>query len=324
MDRELPRVVLLDAATYGDASLESFTQWPCAIHPFSPPETVASRLERNQIAVVNKVILDGSLLRSPSAKDLKLIAVAATGTDNVNLDAARSVDIGVCNVPGYATQAVAQFTMALVLELATRSGSYIELVRRGAWERSQVFTLFDYPSTELAGRTLGIVGYGSIGKLVAKMAEPFGLNVLLCARPGTPGPPPQGRVSFEELLGKSDFITLHCPLTDATKNLIDTRAIALIKPGAFLINTARGGLIDTPALLKALKDGSLAGAALDVLTREPPPPDHPLIEAAKKLPNLLITPHCAWATREARQRLLTEVAENIVAFTRGARRNRVV
>jgi glycerate dehydrogenase len=323
MDRKL-RVVLLDAATYGDASLEALTQWSCVIHPFSSPGSVASRLEGNHVAIVNKVILDGRLLRSSAAKDLKLIAVAATGTDNVDLDAARSVGIAVCNVPGYATRAVAQFTMALILELATRCGSYVELVRRGAWEKSSVFTLFDYPSAELAGKTLGIIGYGSIGKMVAKMAEPFDLNVLLSARPGIPGPPPQGRVSFEALLRKSDFITLHCPLTDATKNLIDRRAIQLIKPNAFLINTARGGLIDTPALLGALKNGNLGGAALDVLTQEPPPPDHPLVEAAKELHNLLITPHCAWATREARRRLLTEVAENIVAFTRGTERNRIV
>ena len=156
------------------------------------------------------------------------------------------------------------------------------------------------------------------------MAEAFGAEVLISARPGSKQPVPDGRVALDELLRRADFVTLHCPLTPSTKNLIDARALALMKPGAFLINTARGALVDGAALLDALKKGRLAGAALDVLTEEPPPPNHPLVRAGREFESLLITPHCAWATREARQRLIAEVAENVAAFLAGQRRNRVV
>ncbi|MGH7845732.1 MAG: D-2-hydroxyacid dehydrogenase [Candidatus Binatia bacterium] len=319
-----PRLVVLDAATFGDAALEPFAHWPCTIYPFSPPESVAERLQGHSAAAINKVVLDRATLRHPAAKDLKLIAVAATGTDNVDLDAARSLGIGVCNVPGYATQSVAQFTMALILELASHAGAYARRVREGAWEKSPVFTLLDYSCVELATKTLGIIGYGNIGKAVASMARGFGLDIRLSARPGTTDPLTPGRLPLEEVLREADFLTLHCPLTADTKNLIDARALNLMKPGAFLINTARGALVDTTALIEALRSGHLAGAALDVLTQEPPSLHHPLIEAARELENLLITPHCAWATREARQRLIAEVAKNIAAFERGGQRNRVV
>ncbi|HWP56561.1 MAG TPA: D-2-hydroxyacid dehydrogenase [Candidatus Acidoferrales bacterium] len=318
-----PRVVLLDAATFGDASLAPLRQWPCEIYPFSPAETVLSRLAGQEVAVVNKVVLDGATLKSAEARALKLIAVAATGVDNIDLKAAQELGIGVANVPGYATDAVAQFTIALILEFATRAGSYIALVRRGAWEKSPVFTVLDYPAVELAGKTLGIVGYGRIGQKVATMARALGLNVLVAQRIGSDRPLAD-RVELEELLARSDFISLHCPLTAETRNLINRRTLALVKPGAFLINTARGALIDDAALLAALKSRRLGGAALDVLTREPPPADHPLIAAAKSLDNLLVTPHCAWGTREARERLIGEVAQNIAAYARGERRNRVV
>lgn len=169
-----PRLVVLDAATFGDAALEPFEQWPCAIYPLSPSESVAGRLLGHAAAVINKVVLDEAILRDPAAKDLKLIAVAATGTDNVDLDAARSLGIGVCNVPGYATQSVAQFTMALILELASHAGGYVKLVQEDAWERSPVFTLLDYSCVELTTKTLGIIGYGNIGKAVASMARGLG------------------------------------------------------------------------------------------------------------------------------------------------------
>lgn len=324
MSRADFRIVFLDASTFGDVSLERFTEkWHCTIHRLTSPAEVARRLPGYHAAILNKVALDKSVLDSPAAKELKLIAVAATGTDNVDLEAARARGVKVCNVPGYAAQSVAQFTMALILELATRAGRYGELVRAGAWEKSPIYTIFNYPTLELSGKKLGIIGYGNIGRKVAELARAFGMEVLVAARPGSQGPAPRGRMPLNEILSRADIVSLHCPLTPQTKNLIDSRALALMKPTAFLINTARGALINAEALIRALREKRLAGAALDVLTQEPPPADHPLIKAAKKLDNLLVTPHCAWSAREARRRLMDEVMENILAFTKGQDRNRI-
>lgn len=325
MSRTEFRIVFLDAATFGDVLFKRFTAyWDCTFHGISTPVEVAERLQDYQAVIINKVTLDRSVLDSPTAKNLKLIAVAATGTDNLELEAARAHGIKVCNVPGYATQSVAQFTMALILELAARAGRYGELVRKGAWQKSPMFTLLDFPSVELDGKTLGVVGYGNIGRSVAEMARGFGMEVWIADRPGSSASIPEGRLPLDHLLARADIITLHCPLTPQTKNLIDSRALSLMKPTAFLINTARGGLVDEKALIKALKEKRLAGAALDVLSQEPPPADHPIIIASRELDNLLVTPHCAWTARETRQRLLDEVAENILAFTKGQERNCVV
>lgn len=315
MSRTDFRIVFLDASTFGDVSLERFAKnWDCTIHQLTSPAEVPQRIQGCHAVILNKVVLDKPVLDSPAAKDLRLIAVAATGTDNVDLQAARARGIKVCNVPGYAAQSVAQFTMALILELATRAGGYGELVRSGAWEKSPIYTIFEFPSVELSGKYLGIVGYGNIGRKVAEMARGFGMEVLISTRPGSQGPIPQGRVGLDDLLSRADFVSLHCPLTPQTKNVIGSRALSLMKPGAFLINTARGALIDAEALIQALREKRLAGAALDVLTQEPPPPDHSLIIAAKQLDNLLVTPHCAWTAREARQRLMDEVVENILGL----------
>lgn len=324
MSRSDFRLVFLDAATFGDVSFDSFTdRWDCTIHFFSAPEEVTKRLQGYNVVVLNKVALSKSILNSPAARDLKLIAVAATGTDNVDLQAAKERGIRVCNVPGYAAQSVAQFTMALILELATRVGRYAELVRAGAWQKSPIYTMFDFSTLEVYGKTLGIIGYGNIGRKVAEMARGFGMEVLISARPGSTGPVPQGRFPLNDLLVRADIVTLHCPLTPETRNLIDSRTLAFMKPTAFLINTARGALVDYDAVIKALREGRLAAAALDVLTKEPPSDDDPVIKATKELNNLLVTPHCAWTAREARQRLMDEVMENIVAFTKGQERNRI-
>jgi len=323
MSRSDLRITFLDAATFGDVSFDGFTaQWDCTIHALTAPEEILPRLQGYQVAIVNKVILNRSILDSPGARDLKLIAVAATGTDNVDIEAARARGICVCNVPGYTAQSVAQFTVALILELATRAGGYMELVRRGAWEQSPIYTRIDFSTVELSGKKLGIVGYGNIGRRVAAIARMLGMEILTSARPGSSDAPPAGRLPLNDVLASSDFVSLHCPLTPDTKNLIDSRALELMKPNAFLVNTARGALIDEAALIQALRQKRLAGAALDVISREPPPSDHPVIRAAKELDNLLVTPHCAWSTREARRRLLDEVAENILAFLRGEERNR--
>jgi glycerate dehydrogenase len=317
-------IVFLDAGTVGDVSFESFRpEWRSVLHEFSSPAEVRSRLAGNDVAIVNKVVLDSAILHDEAARKLKLIAVAATGTDNVDLGAARERGTQVRNVPGYAGRSVAQFTMALILELASGAWAGINTVRAGRWERSRSFSLLDFPSMELAGKTLGVVGYGNIGRMVGEMASSFAMNVLVSARPRTPPPYPAGRHPFDEVLKSADFLTLHCPLTPESRGLIDEDSLSLMKPSAFLINTARGGLVDDRALIEALEQKRLGGAALDVLTKEPPPADHPLIVAAKRLENLLVTPHCAWTAREARQRLIEEVAENIAAFIRGEDRNRV-
>jgi glycerate dehydrogenase len=269
-------------------------------------------------------MLDRSKLHQPAADALRLIVIAATGTDSVDLQVAQTRGIKVANVPGYATHSVAQFTMALVLELATHAGLYAGIVRVGAWEKSPMFNRLDFPCVELYGKTLGIIGYGNIGRLVGDYARAFGMEILVSARPGNNGSVAGDRTPFKKVLERADFLTLHCPLTMQTKGLIDDEALNLMKPTAFLINTARGALVDELALIRALEKKRLAGAALDVLTKEPPPADDPLIIAAKRLDNLLITPHCAWTAREARQRLVDDVAENIAAYTRGDDRNRVV
>lgn len=318
------RVVFLDAATFGPTPLERFlAAWDCSVHEFTAETEAAARLEHQQCAVVNKLELDRALLEHPAADALELIAVAATGTNNVDIDCARSRGIAVCNVPSYATYAVAQCTMAFIFEVATRVGLYARGVRAGRWQESRIFTRHDYPTFELNGKVLGVVGYGSIGRKVAEMGAAIGMEVLVSARVGHTGQVEEGRLPLDEVLRRCDFLTLHCPLTPRTRGFVNRRTLGLMKPSAFLINTARGDLVDEPALIEALSAKQLAGAALDVISQEPPAADHPVIEAASRLDNLWVTPHCAWATQEARHQLLDEVLSNIAAFLRGERRNRL-
>lgn len=329
MDTEKKKrsIVFLDSGTVdcGDVSLARFTEaWDCAFHESTPPEETATRLTGRQVAVSNKVLIDAAVMDAPGAAGLKLIAVAATGTNNVDLDAARARGIAVCNVAGYSTRAVVQHTFAFILEFATNAGRYARDVAGGAWPKSDYFCMLTRTCTELDGKTLGIIGLGQIGRAVAQAAPAFGLDVLVSHRPGETGPPPPGRVPLDELLARSDFVSLHCPLTPQTQSLIGSREIGLMKPGAFLINMARGGIVDETALIEALETSRIAGAAADVLTQEKPAPEHLMMRAAARHDNLLITPHTAWSAREARQRLLDEIAENITAFEQGVQRNRVV
>jgi glycerate dehydrogenase len=322
MSIEQPRIVFLDAATYGDVSLRRFTdRWNCTVYQVTSAAEVSQRLLGNSIVVTNKVVIDQAVLNAFEARDLKLIAVAATGTDIIDRDTAKQREVRVCNVPGYATPSVAQFTMALILELTTRAGRYGEAAKAGAWQRSPIFTLLDFPTIELKGKKLGIIGYGNIGRAVGEMARAFGMELLIAARPGSSAGQAPGRISVEKLLRASDIVTLHCPLTPDTKNLINERSLSWMKPTAFLINTARGALIDEAALIQALRQKQIAAAALDVISREPPPAGHPIIRAAHELDNLLVTPHTAWSARESRERLLKEVEENISAFLEGQPRN---
>ena len=324
MSDSQPRIVFLDAATYGDISLQRFTdRWSCTIHQVTNPADTIGRLAGHSIAVTNKVAFDKTVLSSSEAKDLKLIAVAATGTDIIDREEAARRGVKVCNVPGYATQSVAQFTMALILELATRAARYGDTVKNGEWQKSPVFSLLTYPTVELSGKKLGIVGYGNIGRSVAEMARGFGMEIMIAARPGVDRPTPKDRVPLNQLFREADVVSLHCPLTPETRNLINQQSLLLMKPTAFLINTARGPLVDEAPLIEALREKRIAAAALDVISKEPPPADHPILLAAKELDNLIVTPHAAWSAREARERLLNEVEENIRSFLNGISRNLV-
>ncbi len=282
-------------------------------HDATAPAEVADRLTGFDVALVNKVPLDRDALAG--AHGLKLVAVMATGTNNVDLDACRELGIAVCNCRGYATPAVVQHVTALLTALATRWHDYDAAIRRGNWQRSGTFCLLDYPIAELAGRRLGIVGYGDLGCAVARVAKALGMTVLVAERPGAVDIRP-GRLSFESLLAQADALTLHCPLTDASRQLIDADALARMPDHALLINTARGGLVDETALAEALRAKTIGGAGIDVFSREPPPADHPLL--ADDIPNLIVTPHSAWGSLEARCRLVAQLAENLLAFRDGA------
>ncbi len=286
-------------------------------HPASAPAKTAERIRGAELVVSNKVVLDRPLLEG--AGHLRLICVAATGTNNVDLAAARELGIAVANVTGYATPAVVQHVFALVLALTTRLPQYQAALAAGAWQRSRQFCLLDYPIRELAGRRLGIVGYGELGQAVGAVAQAFGMELLLAQRPG--GEPAPDRQPLDALLPEVDILSLHCPLTPDTRNLIGPRALALMRADALLINTARGGIVDEAALADALHAGRLGGAGVDVLEREPPISGSPLLEPG--IPNLILTPHIAWASRESRQRLLDQLVANIRAFGAGERRNRL-
>ncbi|MHB8473517.1 MAG: 2-hydroxyacid dehydrogenase [Gammaproteobacteria bacterium] len=288
------------------------------LHDFSRPAQVAERLAEASVAVTNKVLLDAMTLAAAPA--LRLICVTATGTNNVDLEAARQCGITVCNVRGYATPAVVQHVFALILALTTRLFDYQRDVTAGRWQDSPYFCLLDHPIRELAGRSLGIVGYGELGRAVAHVAGAFGMRVLIAQ--SRVGPPCAERLPLDELLTTVDVVSLHTPLTPQTRGMIGAPQLALMKADALLINTARGGLIDEWALADALRAGRLGGAGIDVLAEEPPHSDSPLLAA--DIPNLIVTPHIAWASREARQRVVNEIAANVQAFLAGTPRNVVV
>ena len=316
----MQRAVFLDAASMGDADLSMLNMPAIALTCFdsTEPGQIIPRLQDAAIALVNKVQLTAHTLQQLPA--LKLICITATGTNNVDLSAAERLGIAVTNVRGYADTAVPQHVMALLLQLTNKVAEYHSAVLQGRWSQSSHFCLLDYPVTELAGKTLVIVGYGALGQATAKLATAFGMQVVVAEQPGA-SYCRDGRVEFMQALSQADVISLHCPLTDTTAKLINQSTLAKMKPGALLINTARGGLIDEDALLHALTKGKLAGAALDVLTREPPQADNALILSA--LPNLIITPHMAWASAEARQRMVLQLRDILHSFVQGEIKNQV-
>lgn len=304
-------IVFLDAASLGDADLAALQQPGCELQlfPYSAPADIVDRLQHADIAIVNKCRLDAAVLAQ--LPRLKAIMVAATGMDNIDLTAAATQGIQVFNVRDYAGTAVPQHVFALLLALSNQLCQYQQAVQRGDWSRSQNFCLLDYPMFELAGKTMVIVGYGSLGQATAELAKAFGMRVLIAERPDVTEVRP-GRIAFNNALALADVLSLHCPLTPATQHLINRERLAQLKAGAVLINTARGGLIETEALIAALKSGQLLAAALDVLETEPPPAEHPLLQC--RLPNLLLTPHIGWASREARTRMVLKIAANIQTF----------
>ncbi|MCU1722598.1 MULTISPECIES: 2-hydroxyacid dehydrogenase [unclassified Pseudomonas] len=284
------------------------------VHPATAPEQVAERLRGADVVISNKVVLDAAALKA--SPDLKLILVAATGTNNVDLQAARAQGIVVSNCQGYGTPSVAQHTLTLLLALATRLPDYQQAVAAGKWGQAKQFCLLDFPIVELEGKTLGLLGHGELGSAVGRLAEAFGMRVLLGQLPGRP--PREDRLSLDELLPQVDALTLHCPLNDSTRHMIGAAQLALLKPGAFIVNTARGGLIDEQALADTLRAGHLGGAATDVLSVEPPVNGNPLL--APDIPRLIVTPHSAWGAVEARQRIVEQLSENARAFLSGSPR----
>lgn len=283
------------------------------------PVQLSERIAACDIIISNKVVLDATVLAKAST--LKLVCIAATGSNNIDLEAARAHGIAVCNVTAYATPSVTEHVFALLLSLVRRLPDYQRAIQQQRWQHSDRFCLLDYPISELAGRVLGIVGYGELGRAVANIARAFGMSVLIAARPGG-DQTAAGRLPLAELLPQVDVLSLHCPLTEHTSHLIGAPELSLMKPGAWLINTARGGIVDEQALAEALLQGRIAGAGFDVLSIEPPRQGNPLL--AENIPNLIITPHIAWASREARQRLVNEIGLNITAWQRNEARNRLV
>jgi glycerate dehydrogenase len=313
--------VFLDTATLqrGDLDFARLTAvlpaWK--YHDTTPTAQVTQRIAQAEVVVSNKAYLGADTLAT--ATKLKLICVIATGTNNVDLAAATACGITVCNVTGYAAPSVTQHVFALILALVTQLEQYRTAVQDGAWQRASGFSMLDFQIWELAGKTLGIVGYGSLGQAVAHVAEAFGMRVLIAARPGQAAS--RTRVPLHDLLSQADVVSLHCPLTEQTKGLIGAPELALMQPHALLINTARGGIVDELALAQALRAHRIGGAGVDVLSIEPPADGNALLDA--EIPNLIVTPHIAWASREARQRLVDETAKNIAAFLQGEARNRV-
>lgn len=287
------------------------------VHPHSSPDEIPERIRDCQVLLTNKCRITAEVMDAAPA--LELICLAATGFDNVDVEAARQRGIGVCNIVAYATPSVVQHSFALMLALNQRLDAYRERLRAGDWERNPHFTMLDYPFHELAAQRLGIVGYGELGRNVARVAEAFGMEVQVAERPGQS--PRSDRLALEQVLETADILSLHCPLTEDTRHLIDADALRRMPDHALLINTARGAVVDEAALADALREGRIAGAGVDVLSQEPPVDGNPLLAA--DIPNLILTPHVAWAGVEARQRAVAEMAANIRAFSRGERRNRL-
>lgn len=313
------KIAILDTQTLGNTSLEVLTQLgELMCYPMTLPEQTSERIRDVDVVITNKVILDKEILEA--ANNLKLVCIAATGTNNVDLAAAKSLGIAVCNVAGYSTPSVVQHTFTLLGNLMTNMHRYIADCQLGRWQQSDMFCRLDYPISELQDKTFVIVGYGSLGQAVASVAQAFGANVIIAEQKSATSVR-EGRIAFNDALVMADVVSIHCPLNSQTQNLISTPEFNLMKHSAFIVNTARGGIVDEAALVSALEAGQIAGAALDVLSKEPAQQDNPLCHYQGS--NLLLTPHTAWASQESITRLVNEIAKNIMAYNNEPR-NRVV
>ena len=316
------KAVFLDYASMGpDLDLQPLRDiFPdLELYSDTTPAEIGDRIRGVEFVFTNKMQLTEPLLRANDS--LRYIGLTATGTDNIDLLTAKAHGIAVANIRAYCTQSVVEHVFGTLLMLTHNLERYKAAVRAGEWQTSDDFCLLAFPVRELSAMTLGIVGYGELGRGVARIAEAFGMTVQVAARPGSDSVPAD-RVAFDTLLEQADVISLHCPLNDATRNLFDANAFARMKPGAILINTARGAIVDSAALVAALEGGRLAAAAIDALAQEPPVDGDPLLDYAGS--NLIVTPHIAWATNEARQNAIHELAANAAAFLAGEDRCRVV
>ncbi len=316
------QAVFLDYATMGpDLDLQPLRAlFPeLKLYDDTTDDEVAARISGVEFVFTNKIRLTSELLLQ--ANDIRYIGLTATGTDNIDLDTAKAHGIAVTNIRGYCTQSVVEHVFGALLMLTHSLDRYNASARGGDWQTSKDFCILTHPIREISSMTLGIVGYGTLGQGVARIAREFGMTVIVSARPGSETVA-EDRVMFDELLERADVISLHCPLTEQTHNLFDRDTIGRMKPDAILINTARGALIDSAALAEALDSGHLAGAAIDVLSQEPPVDGDALLDYAGE--NLLVTPHIAWGSDRARQNAIDELAANAAAFLAGRDRNRVV
>lgn len=308
------KIIILDRCTVTrgeeDVSLAPLEQiGDCVSYDILTKEEIIRAVTGADAVICNKALIDREIMEKTG---VKFVGLFATGYNNIDVAAAHELGVTVCNVPGYSTDSVAQLTFSLLLDLAGSTSRYTASVAAGDWKRSRQFSYFSYPITEIAGKTLGIYGLGTIGRKVAAIGNAFGMKVIACTRTPreVPGVTP---VTKEELFRASDFLSLHCPLTPETAKLVNAETISWMKPSAILINTSRGGVIDEPALAEALNTGKIAGAGLDVMTAEPMAADCPLFGAK----NCLITPHIAWGSLEARTRLIGMVAENVLCWAAG-------
>lgn len=315
------KIVILDAYAInpGDLAWDALDKFgEVAVYDRTAPDEVVERCKGAEIVLSNKVPLDANTIAS--LPDCKYIGVLATGFNLIDLDAATHNGIVVCNIPSYSTDSVAQNTFALLLALTNHAEDYDRRIHtEDRWTKCKDFCYLDYPLVELAGKSIGIVGYGHIGRMVGSIARAFGMRVMVYSSRPQQELPEVVKVDMDTLFKESDVISLHCPLTPETTKMINAEKISLMKPTAVILNTARGGLIDEDALAEALNRGRIAGAGLDVLSTEPPLPSNPLLHAK----NCIITPHISWAAYEARKRLIEIAVANIEAFVAGSPINRV-
>ena len=324
------RAVFLDFGTVSHDDLDTHNLEGVlpgiTLHETSSDAEVDERIAGCEFILTNKLQITRARMRA--VPGLRFVGLTATGTNNVDLEAAKELGVAVCNIRDYCTDSVAQHVLGVILMLTHRFREYSQAAIDGTWAKCPQFSVPGAPIRELRGKVLGIVGYGTLGRAVAKVCkDALGMRVLVAERPGGKGEDQTTvsspvRVTLDEILRNADVLSLHCPLNDATRGLIGRRELSLMKPEAIIVNTARGALIDLQALVDALKGGDLGGAAIDVLPQEPPVDGSPLLDPS--IPNLIVTPHIAWAAYEARQRAVDELALNVEDFLRGGRRGRVV